>query len=89
MDVPSFDFSKPRKLSQVTAPTNQGRPCPRFSIKEIDGKPNIPCPYGINEMDTLNSFSNVRQWLNCRGCKQLYNNMRPTGFNAIYNEKVR
>jgi hypothetical protein len=89
MDVPSSEFSKPRKLSQVTAPTNQERPCPGFSIQEIDGSPKIPCPYGIIRMDTSNSFWNLKAWLNCRGCRQLHNNMRPTGFSAIYDDKVR
>ena len=89
MNVPSFEFSEPRKLSQVTAPTNQGRPCPGFNIKEIDGSPNIPCPYGIIRMDTSNSKWNVKQWLKCRGCTKLQNSTRPTGFNAIYNDRVR
>ena len=56
MDVPSFEFCKPRKLSKVIAPTNQGRPCPGFTIAVIDGSPKIPCPYGTIRMDTSNSF---------------------------------
>ena len=50
MDVPSFEFCKPRKLSKLMAPTRQGGPCPGFTIQEIDGSPKIPCPYGIIRM---------------------------------------
>ena len=81
MDVPSFEFCMPRKLSKVIAPTNQGRPCPGFTLQAINGSPKVPCPYGIIRMDTSNSYWNSVQWLNCRGCRCLHN--------TIYNEKVR
>ena len=89
MDVPSFDFLKPRKYTKVIAPTNQGRPCPGFAIAVINGSPKIPCPYGKIRMDTSNSFWNSVQWLNCRGCRCLHNTMKPKEYIAIYNEKVR
>jgi hypothetical protein len=69
MDVPSFEFFKPRKLSKLMAPTRQGGPCPGFTIQEINVSPKIPCPYEIIRMDTSNSFWNLKGWLNCRGCR--------------------
>ncbi len=89
MDVPSFEFCKPRKLSKVIAPANQGPQCPGFTIQVINGSPKIPCPYGIIRMDTSNSYWNLKNWLNCRGCRHLHKTIRPKGKLAIYNDKVR